>query len=170
MTNKVTEANYKAQIAALQSQLMQRHTVTAIDAVQPFCEAIGINPTDYVKATSAMSNQHKAFCDGILKTASSKVTRLQRDATVRILEAQTKRNKAITAASEAIEVVQYGRALMHQLFNAYGQKVRANIALNLHPFYLGKLERLASRIGSGIQSEEQRLILAIGEMLRNVET
>ncbi len=106
MTNKVTEANYKAQIAALQSQLMQRHTVTAIDAVQPFCEAIGINPTDYVKATSAMSNQHKAFCDGTLKTASSKVTRLQRDATVRILEAQTKRNKAITAASEAIEVVQ----------------------------------------------------------------
>ena len=59
---------------------------------------------------------------------------------------------------------------MHQLFNAYGQKVRANIALNLHPFYLEKLERLASRIGSGIQSEEQRLILAIGEMLRNVET
>ncbi|WP_227507193.1 hypothetical protein [Klebsiella michiganensis] len=60
----------------------------------------------FLKATSAMSNQHKAFCDGILKTASSKVTRLQRDATVRILEAQTKRNKAITAASEAIEVVQ----------------------------------------------------------------
>lgn len=59
---------------------------------------------------------------------------------------------------------------MHQLFDAYGQKVRANIALNLHPFYLGRLERLASRIGSGIQSEEQRLILAIGEMLRNVET
>ena len=59
---------------------------------------------------------------------------------------------------------------MHQLFNAYGQKVRANIALNFHPFYLGRLERLASRIGSGIQSEEQRLILAIGEMLRNVET
>lgn len=59
---------------------------------------------------------------------------------------------------------------MHQLFNAYGQKVRANIALNLHPFYLEKLERLASRIGSVIQSEEQRLILAIGEMLRNVET
>ena len=99
MTNKVTEANYKAQIASLQSQLMPI-------AVQPFCEAIGINPADYVKATSAMSNQHKAFCDGILKAASSKVTRLQRDATVRILEAQTKRNKAITAASEAIEVVQ----------------------------------------------------------------
>lgn len=106
MTNKVTEAAYKAQIATLQAQLMQRHTVTAIDAVQPLCEAIGINPADYVKATSAMSNQHKAFCDGILKAASSKVTRLQRDATVRILEAQTKRNKAITAASEAIEVVQ----------------------------------------------------------------
>ncbi|WP_257593555.1 hypothetical protein [Klebsiella pneumoniae] len=68
--------------------------------------AIGINPADYVKATSAMSNQHKAFCDGILKAASSKVTRLQRDATVRILEAQTKRNKAITAASEAAEVAQ----------------------------------------------------------------
>ncbi|HHC1856924.1 TPA: hypothetical protein ACN69T_005285, partial [Klebsiella pneumoniae] len=47
---------------------------------------------------------------------------------------------------------------MNQLFNEYGQKVRANIALNLHPFYLGKLERLASRIGSGIKSEEQRLI------------
>ncbi|WP_192871245.1 hypothetical protein [Klebsiella quasipneumoniae] len=105
MTNKVTEAAYKAQIATLQAQLMQ-HTVTAIDAVQPFCEAIGINPADYVKATSAMSNQHKAFCDGILKAASSKVTRLQRDATVRILEAQTKRNKAITAASEAAEVAQ----------------------------------------------------------------
>lgn len=59
---------------------------------------------------------------------------------------------------------------MHQLFNAHGQKVRANIALNLHPFYLGRLERLASRIGDGIKSEEQRLILAIGEMLRNVET
>lgn len=59
---------------------------------------------------------------------------------------------------------------MHQLFNAYGQKVRANIALNLRPFYLGRLERLASRIGDGIKSEEQRLILAIGEMLRNVET
>lgn len=59
---------------------------------------------------------------------------------------------------------------MHQLFNAYGQKVRANIVLNLHPFYLGRLERLASRIGDGIKSEEQRLILAIGEMLRNVET
>ena len=59
---------------------------------------------------------------------------------------------------------------MHQLFNAYGQKVRANIALNLHPFYLGRLERLASRIGDGNKSEEQRLILAIGEMLRNVET
>ena len=103
MTNKVTEAAYKAQIATLQAQLMQRHTVTAIDAVQPFCEAIGINPADYVKA---MSNQHKAFCDGILKAASSKVTRLQRDATVRILEAQTKRNKAITAASEAAEVAQ----------------------------------------------------------------
>ena len=96
MTNKVTEAAYKAQIAALQAQLMQRNTVTAI----------GINPADYVKATSAMSNQHKAFCDGILKAASSKVTRLQRDATVRILEAQTKRNKAITAASEAAEVAQ----------------------------------------------------------------
>jgi ribosomal protein L31 len=26
---------------------------------------------------------------------------------------------------------------MNQLFNEYGQKVRANIALNLHPFYLG---------------------------------
>lgn len=72
MTNKVTEAAYKAQIAALQAQLMQRHTVTAIDAVQPFCEAIGINPADYVKATSAMSNQHKAFCDGIMKAASSR--------------------------------------------------------------------------------------------------
>lgn len=33
MTNKVTEAAYKAQIATLQAQLMQRHTVTAIDAV-----------------------------------------------------------------------------------------------------------------------------------------
>ncbi|NWJ82851.1 hypothetical protein HX884_25345, partial [Enterobacter sp. SECR19-1250] len=55
MTNKVTEANYKAQIAALQSQLMQRHTVTAIDAVQPFCEAIGINPTDYYKDFPGMS-------------------------------------------------------------------------------------------------------------------
>ena len=52
MTNKVTEAAYKAQIATLQAQLMQRHTVTAIDAVQPFCEAIGINPADYVKAVS----------------------------------------------------------------------------------------------------------------------
>ncbi|HAT3661205.1 hypothetical protein ACFSFZ_05530 [Mixta tenebrionis] len=59
---------------------------------------------------------------------------------------------------------------MNQLFNAYGQQVRANIALNLHPFYLGQLERLANRIGSGIKSEEQRLILAIGEMLRQVET
>lgn len=59
---------------------------------------------------------------------------------------------------------------MNQLFNEYGQKVRANIALNLHPFHLGKLERLANRIGDGIKSEEQRLILAIGEMLRNVET
>ncbi|ALX79843.1 hypothetical protein NLT11_003761 [Cronobacter sakazakii] len=59
---------------------------------------------------------------------------------------------------------------MNQLFNAYGQQVRANIALNLHSFYLGKLERLANRIGDGIKSEEQRLILAIGEMLRNVET
>lgn len=27
MTNKVTEAAYKAQIATLQAQLMQRHTV-----------------------------------------------------------------------------------------------------------------------------------------------
>ncbi|AQL14635.1 hypothetical protein BBD64_05040 [Klebsiella variicola] len=59
---------------------------------------------------------------------------------------------------------------MNHLFNAYGQLVRANVALNLHPFYLGKLERLANRIGDGIKSEEQRLILAIGEMLRNVET
>lgn len=59
---------------------------------------------------------------------------------------------------------------MNQFFNEYGQKVRANIALNLHPFHLGKLERLANRIGNGIKSEEQRLILAIGEMLRNVET
>ena len=59
---------------------------------------------------------------------------------------------------------------MNQLFNAYGQQVRANIALNLHSFYLGKLKRLANRIGDGIKSEEQRLILAIGEMLRNVET
>lgn len=59
---------------------------------------------------------------------------------------------------------------MNHLFNAYGQQVRANVALNLHPFYLGKLERLANRIGDGIKSEDQRLILAIGEMLRNVET
>ncbi|KDF48871.1 hypothetical protein AE07_01787 [Enterobacter cloacae BWH 43] len=59
---------------------------------------------------------------------------------------------------------------MNHLFNAYGQLVRANVALNLHPFYLGKLARLANRIGDGIKSEEQRLILAIGEMLRNVET
>lgn len=59
---------------------------------------------------------------------------------------------------------------MNQFFNEHGQQVRANLVLNLHPFYLGKLERLANRIGDGIKSEEQRLILAIGEMLRNVET
>mgnify|MGYP007086306230 CR=1 FL=1 len=41
MTNKVTEAAYKAQIATLQAQLMQRHTVTAIDAVLPFVDREG---------------------------------------------------------------------------------------------------------------------------------
>ncbi len=54
MTNKVTEAAYKAQIAALQAQLMQRHHSDCHRRCTAFCEAIGINPADYVKATSAM--------------------------------------------------------------------------------------------------------------------
>lgn len=59
---------------------------------------------------------------------------------------------------------------MHHLFNAYGQKVSCNLHLmTLHPSLITKLEKLSEQIGQGVVSEDQRLTLAIGEMLRRLE-
>ncbi|HDK8420219.1 TPA: hypothetical protein PU265_003854 [Klebsiella pneumoniae] len=58
---------------------------------------------------------------------------------------------------------------MNQLFNAYGQKVSCNLLMTLHPSLITKLEKLSEQIGQGVVSEDQRLTLAIGEMLRRLE-
>lgn len=58
---------------------------------------------------------------------------------------------------------------MNQLFNEYGQKVSCNLLMALHPSLITKLEKLCEQIGQGVVSEDQRLTLAIGEMLRRLE-
>ncbi|HBQ3942795.1 hypothetical protein ACYAYC_13075 [Klebsiella pneumoniae] len=58
---------------------------------------------------------------------------------------------------------------MIQLFNEYGQKVSCNLLMTLHPSLIKKLEKLSEQIGQGVVSEDQRLTLAIGEMLRRLE-
>ncbi|HEO9328534.1 hypothetical protein [Klebsiella pneumoniae] len=58
---------------------------------------------------------------------------------------------------------------MNQLFNEYGQKVSYNLLMTLHPSLITKLEKLSEQIGQGVVSEDQRLTLAIGEMLRRFE-
>ena len=59
---------------------------------------------------------------------------------------------------------------MNQLFNEYGQKVSCNLLMTLHPSLITKLEKLSEQIGQGVVvSEDQRLTLAIGEMLRRLE-
>ncbi len=39
---------------------------------------------------------------------------------------------------------------MHQLFNAYGQKVSCNLLMTLHPSLITKLEKLSEQIGQGV--------------------
>ncbi|MDK1258000.1 hypothetical protein QMS56_15430 [Cronobacter malonaticus] len=58
---------------------------------------------------------------------------------------------------------------MNQLFNEYGQKVTCNLLMTLHTSLITKLEKLSEQIGQGVVSEDQRLTLAIGEMLRRLE-
>lgn len=58
---------------------------------------------------------------------------------------------------------------MNQLFNEYGQKVSCNLLMTLYPSLITKLEKLSEQIGQGVVSEDQRLTLAIGEMLRRLE-
>ena len=58
---------------------------------------------------------------------------------------------------------------MNQLFNEYGRKVSCNLLMTLHPSLITKLEKLSEQIGQGVVSADQRLTLAIGEMLRRFE-
>ncbi|MFK3705290.1 hypothetical protein ACI2JR_10100 [Klebsiella sp. NPDC088457] len=58
---------------------------------------------------------------------------------------------------------------MNHLFNEHGQKVILNLLMTLHPSLITKLEKLSEQIGQGVVSEDQRLTLAIGEMLRRFE-
>lgn len=99
----MTEHEYKAQIRSLQSQLNQNNTAKAVEAIKPLCQAIGIDASQYVLSTSKMSENQKLFCDSIIKDASHRIKKLERETTLHILDAQTRRDKAVLAANEVME-------------------------------------------------------------------
>lgn len=111
MSEEITAAGYKARIAALEAQLLKSKVAANIEAVKPLCDVLGINAVDYIKATSLLSDPHKALCGDILKAASSKVTSVKHETTVQLLKLQTKRNKEAMAFDNALKVAQSMEAL-----------------------------------------------------------
>lgn len=98
-----SEQDYKAQIQKLQAQLNQSNTAKAVEAIEPLCKVIGLDASQYVKATSKMTASSKLFCDSIIKTASAKIKQLERATTVQILDSQTRRDKAVLASNEMMD-------------------------------------------------------------------
>lgn len=99
----MTEQEYKAQIQSLKLQLNQNHTAKAIEVIEPLCKVIGLDSSQYVQAISKMTVSQKLFCDSIIKAASCRIKKLERETTLQILDAQNKRDKAVLAAKEAME-------------------------------------------------------------------
>ncbi|VVL52228.1 Uncharacterised protein [Klebsiella pneumoniae] len=99
----MTEQEYKAQIQSLKLQLNQNHITKAIEVIEPLCKVIGLDASQYVLSTSKMTVSQKLFCDSIIKAASYRIKKLERETTLQILDAQNKRDKAVLAAKEAME-------------------------------------------------------------------
>ncbi|MGX4985612.1 hypothetical protein ACUYGD_14235 [Enterobacter roggenkampii] len=99
----MTEHEYKAQIRSLKLQLNQNHTAKAIEVIEPLCKVIGLDASQYVLSTSKMTESQKLFCDSIIKAASHRIKKLERETTLHILDAQTRRDKAVLAANEVME-------------------------------------------------------------------